>query len=345
MDRITTPLCETLGIDYPIVQAGMGRGTVELAAAVCDAGGLGTIGLPETQSSPRQMRDTLESNIDELTSRTAGNFAVNCYVMPPHKLPQERVDALTEFIDGVLVNKLSNPAAADQLKVLETSGGNPEPWIDDINEVKDETDLLHFHKVGSVEHAKKAESLGVDAITASGFEMGGHTHHPDDAVHSMVLIPEVVDAVDVPVLASGGFRDGRGLLAALSLGAEAVYMGTRFLLTQECDFHENYKEYLLESQEGDDTLEDGFIAPVRALESPGIEKLKAASERMDEDEFRDYKDDTTTRARNYGETDEGLIIAGQVATYIDDLPTVAELIESINREAIETHQAIGAGIV
>jgi NAD(P)H-dependent flavin oxidoreductase YrpB (nitropropane dioxygenase family) len=345
MDRLTTPLCDTLGIDYPIVQAGMGRGTVELAAAVCNAGGLGTIGLPETSSSPREMRDTLEHNLDELTSRTDGNFAVNCYVMPPHKLPQENVEALTEFIDGVLVNKLSNDDVSDQLKVLETSGGSPEPWIDDINSVKEQTDLLHFHKVGSVKHAKKAEELGVDGITASGFEMAGHTHHPDDAVHSMVLVPSVVDAVDVPVLASGGYRDGRGLLAALSLGAQGVYMGSRFVMTQECDFHENYKEALREAEEGDDTITDGFIAPLRAIESPGIEKLREAAEEMDEDEFRAYKDETTTRARNYGETDEGLIVGGQVSAYMEDMPTVEELIESINREAVEAHEAVGAGIV
>jgi len=131
-------------------------------------------------------------------------------------LPEERGEALPEFIKGVLVNKLSNDAVSDRVNVFETSGGSPEPWIEDIDAVTAETAFLHFHEVGSVEHARTAVELGVDGITASGFEMGGHTHHPDEAVHSMVLVPSFMDAVDVPVLARGvppRPRTARGALA------------------------------------------------------------------------------------------------------------------------------------
>lgn len=339
---LKTDLCETLEIEYPIIQAGMGRGTVNLAAAVANAGGLGTIGISETQASPQEVRDTLENNLEQLLEQTDGSFAMNVPVGSPGHSPDWYIDAVDAFIDGVLVNKLTNNDVANQLKLLETSGGSPERWIDDINEVKEETDLLHFQKVASVRHAEKAVELGVDGVTASGYEMGGHTHQPESAMHTFVLLPAVTEAVDVPVFASGGVRDGRSLIGALALGADAGYMGTRFIATQECDWHEDYKKYIVESTENDDTVIQGLIGPLRGLDTPGLADLEEAREEMDREEFIKYEDQKMTEARAYGDVEDGVVVAGQQSGYIDDMPTVDQLIEDIIGEAEETRRRLNS---
>jgi NAD(P)H-dependent flavin oxidoreductase YrpB (nitropropane dioxygenase family) len=339
MSTIQTDLCELLGIEYPIIQAAMGpSGTVELAASVSNAGGLGMVSIGSETAGEREARESFSNAFDFLTKNTDGNFGVNIPA-GSSKMPNNVEETLDAYLEETLVSKVTDDKVADQLKVLETSAGNPERWIDKINEVKEETDLLHFHKAASVKHAKKAEELGVDGITASGYEMGGHTHNEDDAAHTFVLLPAVTETVDVPVVASGGVRDGRGLLAALSLGAQGVYMGTRFIATQEADFNDEYKEYLIESGPGSDTIMDGVFGPARVLESPGIEQLNEVKDEMDIESFTDLKDKKLIIAQQ-GNIDEGIVIGGQVAGYIDDKPTVEELMNRIMDEAVTAYEQI-----
>lgn len=221
MRTIETELCEMLDVKYPIVQGALGPGgTVELAAAVSNAGGLGMVSIGSETAGKRNARETFQESFDYITRHTDRNFGVNIPVGSP-SMPDNVIETMDGYLEEVLVSKLTDNAVNEQLRVLETSAGNPEHWIDRINDVTADTNLLHFHKVASVEHAVKAAELGVDGITASGFEMGGHTHREENAAHTFVLLPAVTDAIDVPVLASGGVRDGRGLLAALAMGALA----------------------------------------------------------------------------------------------------------------------------
>lgn len=339
MGIVRTELCDLLGINHPIVQAGMGpSGTLELAVAVTEAGGLGMMSAGDETAGERQARANFEEFFDYMIENTDGNFGVNVPV-GSSKMTDNVQETLDAYIEQALVSNLTNDRVADQMVLLETSAGNPERWMDDIKEVKEETGLLHFHKVASVEHAKKAEELGVDGITASGYEMAGHTHQAEDATHTFVLVPAVADAVDIPVLASGGVRDGRGLLAALALGASGIYMGSRFIATQEADFHDEFKEYVIDAEPGADTIIDGQYGPLRVLNSPGIEQIEAAEGEMDAASLKSLKAEKFINAQQ-GNIDDGIVIASQAAGYIDDQPTVEELIQDIVDEAARVHSGM-----
>lgn len=313
-------------------------GTVELATAVSEAGGLGMMSIGSETAGEREARQAFADSFEYITSHTDRNFGVNIPVSSA-RLTSNVEETMDAYLEEVLVSKLTDDEVADQLTLLETAAGNPDRWIDKITDVTEETDLVHFHKVGSVKHAKRAEELGVDGLTVSGYEMGGHTHTADEAAHTFVLLPAVTEAVDVPVVASGGIRDGRGLLASLALGADAAYMGTRLMLTEEADFHDRYKEYVLDARPGEDTVMDGVFGPIRLLESPGIEKLGEEEDEMDAEEYADLKDRKMVMAQQ-GNVEDGLVISGQVGGYIDDKPSVDELIEGIIDEALEIYDSL-----
>lgn len=337
MTEFKTAITELFGIDYPIIQAAMGPvGTVELASAVSEAGGLGMISIGSEIVGEREARKTFQDSFDFIVNRTDRNFGVNIPAGSA-QMPENIVETLDAYLEEVLVSKLSNKRVSNQLKVLETSAGSPERWMEKINDVTSETDLVHFHKVASVKHAKKAESLGVDGITASGYEMGGHTHRPEDATHTFVLLPAVTEAVDLPVIASGGIKDGRGLLAALALGTEGAYMGTRFMLTEEADFHDDFKEYVLNAGPGSDTLVQSVYGPGRVIESPGVEQVNEVKDELNQREFMELADQKAIIAQQ-GNVEEGIIPGGQVAGYIDDKPTVEDLIQRTMREAAEAYE-------
>lgn len=342
MASIRTALTDLLDIEYPIVQAAMGPGgQPALAAAVSDAGGFGMLSSPGA-SSPRETRDAVNAFFDHVTSTTDKKFGINVLV-GTSEVTGERGQTAEAMIEEILVSKLTDDRVNEQLKVIETSAGSPEPYLEKINEVKDETDLLHFQKVANLRHAKKAESFGVDGITASGFEMGGHTHRQEDAAHTFVLIPAVVEAVDVPVVASGGVRTGRSLLGALALGADGVYMGSRFIATKEADMHDNYKEHVLQSEPGDDLTMDGTFGPLRVLESPGVEQIEAAKEELHPLEVEGLKGRKMINAMQ-GSIDDGLVVAGQVAGYIDDKPSVEELIDALVSEAVAAYEDLDISV-
>lgn len=226
-----TKLCDLLGIKYPIMQGGMQwLGKPKLAAAVSNAGGLGTI-----NASISKDRQDLVEMIRETRRLTSNPFALNISMLP-NLAAGDRTDEFMEV------------AVEERVPVLETCGRSPAPYVPAIHQAG----MKIIHKVASVKHAIKAQQAGVDAISMIGFEAGGHPGM--DYVGTFVLLPSIVDAVQVPVLAGGGICDGRSLLAALALGAQGVLMGTRFLACQECDIHDNFKQVILQAAETDTFL-------------------------------------------------------------------------------------------
>jgi len=227
-----TPLCQLLGINYPVIQAPMSWvATAELAAAVSEAGGLGTIGPNAGMTRQREARDVeaatrcFREQIRRTRTITSKPFAANIPVGWGKQ--REITDRLVEV------------AIQERLPIAVVSMGSSQPYTAKLKAVG----IKVIHAVGSVEHAKKAEMDGVDAVVCEGYEGGGHLGGEEST--TFVLVPQVVDAVKIPVIAGGGIVDGRGAAAAFALGAQAVYMGTRFLATIECAAHPAVKESII----------------------------------------------------------------------------------------------------
>jgi len=227
-----TRLCDLLGIDYPIIQAPMGWiAGAELVAAVSEAGGLGTLGpnagLPEPSRDPEVVAEGMRREIRRIKDLTKKPFAVNLPIGRRGKaIADRRVDVAIE--EGV--------------KVAVVSMGSPEEYTGRLKEAG----MVVIHVVANVKHAIKAEEAGVDAVVAQGHEAGGHSGL--EQIPTFVLVPQVADAVRVPVIAAGGIGDARGMVAALALGAEGVYIGTRFMATHECACHPRVKQAVLEAE-------------------------------------------------------------------------------------------------
>jgi enoyl-[acyl-carrier protein] reductase II len=200
-----------------------------------------------------------------------------------------------------------------------------------------------MHKVGSLKHARKAAESGVDVVISSGFEMGGHTHAR--AVHTMVLAPQVIEALDIPVVVSGGIADGRGLAAVLAMGGAAVAMGTRFIATQEHEWHDAYKQRIVDSKEWEDVVFPGVYAPIRGLANAGLAAMAEAQRTMPEDEFSAWKEEQIRRAQRDGDVENGILVAGQVAAAVHDIPPTAELIERmVDQARVLLGEAAAAGV-
>lgn len=318
---------ELVGVQYPIVQDGMGPSpTTFLAAAVSNAGALGTVSSPSVaNTSETFLRERLRAAIEHVAAATDSPFAVN---VPVGRIANGELMPVSRVcIDEAIKVKQDGGKAAEQLVALTTSAGFPGEFGGIIRR----SGLVHQHKVGSVRHALKAAENGVDVVIASGYEMGGHTHAR--GVHTMVLAPQVIDALDIPVIVSGGIADGRGLAAVLAMGGAAVAMGTRFIATAEHEWHQNYKQRIVDSPEWGDTIYPGIYAPVRGLLNKGLEGLVAAQESMPEDEFSSWKEEQMRRAQRDGDVDGGLLVAGQVAAAVHDIPLVAELVERMVAQA------------
>lgn len=335
MSRITPELCDLLGIRYPILQGGMGPfATPKLAAAVSNAGGLGTISSAGADIGPERARAAFETHIGTVSRQTDNNFAVNVPIGTA-ETPSHVTETVAAYLNTVFEVKRADDEVGDRLIAVITSAGNPARWNDEIAEAG----LLHVHKVANVKHAKKAESIGVDVVIASGYEMGGHTHVEEEAVHSFVLIPEVTDAVDVPVVASGGVKNGKHLLAALAMGAQGVSMGTRLMQTRESDFTDAWKEYVSEASEGSDTIVSGLLSPsLRVLETEGARELKAAGH-LERSDYLELEKEKLQLAIG-GDIEEGILPAGQIAGYIDDLPTVETLIRDVVDETLDRYDRL-----
>lgn len=340
MSALRTAFTELVGIEHPVVQEGMGPfKTARLAAAVSEAGGLGTVSMPGMTCDPADGSRRLREHIEETASLTRKPFAVN--------VPVGRADTgeilpvSAAYISAVIQARRSDSALERQLAVLTTSAGFPgefRPGIADAG-------LLHMHKVGSTRQALKAEEAGVDVVIAAGYEMGGHTHVVP--MHTFVLLPNVTEAVSVPVLLSGGARDGRTLAAALCLGASGVAMGTRFIASEEnVDWHPAAARRIVESGEGDDTIFPGVYSPARGLKSAGVDQLsKLLTEGATPEELLTYKDAALIRAEQEGDLETGILPAGQVASGIRDIVSVADFVPAMAARAAALLRDFASGTV
>lgn len=307
MSRLHTGLCDFLGIKYPILNAGMSLvAGPDLAAAVSNAGGLGMLGAAEL--SPGDLRDAIR----KIKSATDSPFGVNLLIALGEEVVKKQMEVILEEKVPVLVSGLGDPA----------------PWVP----------LLHKEgiKVGSmigkVKHATRIASGGADIIIAQGTEAGGHTGE----VGTLALIPQVVDAVEVPVVAAGGIGDGRGLVAALALGAQAVVMGTRFIPTRESAAHGNFKELLLRIKEDQTVVTRAYTGkPCRVVKNEYTERFKGR-----EHEIQPFPQQAFVSFREVGTMyvegrELGFAPAGQIAGIIDKIEPAGEVVRAVVREAEE----------
>ena len=303
-----TKITEALGIEYPIIQGGMmWISKAELVSAVSNAGGLGII-----TALSFDKPEKLAEEIDRCKKMTDKPFGVNITFLPT--LRPVNYDA---YID-VIIEK--------GIRIMETAGRNPEPYMKKLKDAG----IKVIHKCTSVRHAKKAEAIGCDFVSIDGFECAGHPG--EDDVTSLILIPRAVDELNIPVIASGGFGDARGFLAALSLGAEGVNMGTRFVATKEAPVHENIKKKLVEAKETDTILvERSLKNTLRALKNKHALKIKEMEENgATLEELAPLLSGLRgLKALQTGELDDALFACGQVVGLINDIPTVKEVIDSI----------------
>ncbi len=299
-----TPLCDLLGIKYPIIQGGMAWiATAELAAAVSNGGGLGIIG---AGNMPPEM---LRNEIIKARQLTDKPFGVNAYYMSPY---------VEEVIQVIIEEKVS---------VITTGAGNPGKHISALKEAG--TKVIPV--VASVALAKRLERLGVDALIAEGMECGGHIGE----ITTMALLPQVVDAVSIPVIGAGGIADGRGVVAALSLGAEGVQIGTRFVCASECTVHPNYKKAIIKAKErGTAVTGEGTSHRVRIIDNKLAKEIKKETLETDiETALQKWGGGSLRRAAREGDIDMGSVMAGQIAGMVSQEMSAAEMIQEMMTEA------------
>ena len=279
-----TRITELLGIEYPIIQGGMAWvAESHLAAAVSAAGGLGLIG---GANAPAEV---IRNYIREVKAVTDKPFGVNVMLMSPY------------------ADEVAKVIVEEGVKVVTTGAGNPEKYM----EMWKAAGIKVIPVVASVALAKRMERYGADAVVAEGTESGGHIGEAT----TMTLVPQVVDAVSIPVIAAGGIGDGRGIAAAFMLGAEAVQMGTRFLVAKECTVHQNYKDRVLKAKDIDSTVTGRTHGhPVRCLRNQMTrEYVKLENEGKSFEELEYLTLGTLRKAVQEGDVTNGTVMAGQIA--------------------------------
>lgn len=322
-------LQDMVGVQFPVMQDGMGpQPCTALAAAVSEAGGLGTLSSPSiVNTSETFLRENLRAVAEKVAASTDSPFGVN---VPVGRIASGELLPVSRLcIDEAIRIKRDGGKAGQQLTWLVTSAG----FAGELGAGIRESGLVHMHKVGSLTHARKAAASGVDVVIAAGYEMGGHTHV--QGVHTMVLAPQVIEALDIPVIVAGGICDGRGLAAVLTMGAAAAAMGTRFIATREHEWHENYKQRIVDAPEWDDVVFPGVYAPIRGLRNHAIELMEAQRGVLSPAEFIAWEEEQIRVSQREGDIHNGVLVAGQVSAAIHDLPSVAELIERIVTQADE----------
>ena len=304
---IRTPLCDLVGIEYPIVQGGMAWvGTAELTAAVSNAGGLGVIG--GGNAPPEKVAQEIRL-AKELTDKP---FGLNIPL------------AISEYADDIVALCIE-----EGVKIVVIGAWRPG---DHITRLK-EAGITVITVIASVALAKRLVRQGADVLIAEGMESGGHIGD----IATMPLVPQVVDVVDVPVVAAGGIADGRGLVAALALGAQGIQMGTRFICTTECTAHENYKRAIIKARDRS-TMTTGHSLghPVRALKNPMVHEFEELERRgITEAELIEFGTGKLRLAAIEGDMKNGSVMAGQIAGMVHDIIPTKELIERIVAEAEE----------
>lgn len=314
MTSLQTRFTEMFGVDHPIAQGGMQWvGRAELVSAVANAGALGFL-TALTQPSP----EDLLKEIERCRGMTDQPFGVNLTILPAIN-PPPYAEYRQAIVEG-------------GIKIVETAGYKPQEHVDELKK----HDVRVIHKCTAVRHALSAEKMGVDAISIDGFECAGHPG--EDDIPGLVLIPAAANVVKVPILASGGFGDARGLVAALALGADGINMGTRFCATEEAPIHRNFKEALVAGDERATNLifrtyrntarvaKNAISDKVIAIETEGKPFEEVASL---------VKGAKGREGLETGNTEHGIWTAGMVQGIIRDIPTVRELIERIVGEAVD----------
>lgn len=293
-------ICRMLNIKYPVFQGGMAwLGTAELAAAVSNAGGLGIIG------AGHMPPDVLRAEIQKAKAGTDKPFGVNIMLMSP------------------FVKEVMQVVVDERVAVVTTGAGNPGEYIPALKEIG--TKVIPV--VASVALAKRLVRTGVDAVIAEGMESGGHIGE----VTTMALVPQIIDAVDVPVIAAGGIGDSRGIAAAFAMGAKAVQMGSRFVLSKECIAHENYKNMVLKARDRS-TVVTGMATghPARVLQNK-LSRLYLDRERNGApvEELEKLGIGTLRMAAREGDVDMGSVMIGQISGMLKDIKSCEEIIQEL----------------
>jgi len=293
-------VCEILNIKYPIIQGGMAWvATSELAAAVSNAGGLGIIAAGNAPA------EVVKEEITKIKKMTDKPYGVNVMLLSP-------------FVDEVM-----EVIYSEKVPVITTGAGNPAKYIDKLKEIG--TKIIPV--VPSVALAKRMEKYGVDAIIAEGTEAGGHIGE----LTTMVLVPQVVDSVSIPVIAAGGIADARGMVASFALGAQGVQMGTRFVCSTECTAHDNYKKMLVEAKDRDAIVAGRSTGhPVRCLKNKLMKEMLQMEKEGASLEEMDKKGVGRLRiAVREGDVVGGSVMSGQIAGMVCDIKPCKEIIEEI----------------
>ncbi len=305
-----TRVCSLLNIDYPIMQGGMAWvADGILAAAVSNAGGLGIIGAGHAPP------EVVEKEIKKAMSLTDKPFGVNIMLLSP--FADEIVNLVVEY----------------KVKVVTTGAGSPGKYMDKLKTV-----AKIIPVVASVALAKRMQQIGADAVVAEGLESGGHIGE----ISTMALVPQVADAVDIPVIAAGGIADGRGFLAALALGAEGVQMGTRFILSEECTVHPNYKQALLKAKDRD-TVVTGLSTghPTRVVKNRLAREFALKEKQgVSAEELEELGSGKLYAAAREGDVVGGSVMAGQICGLIKDIKPVGKVIKDIIEEARMISQSL-----
>lgn len=305
---LKTKITEKFGLEYPIFQGGMAWvATAELAAAVSNAGALGVIG------AGSMTPEILDQEIQKAKSLTSKPFGVNLMLLLPH---------IEELVEVVIQNRVA---------VVTTGAGNPGPYIDRLKGAG----IKVVPVVPSVALAKRVERYGVDAIIAEGNEAGGHI----GPLTTMVLIPQVVREVSLPVIAAGGIATGNGMAAALSLGAEGVQMGTRFICASECTAHPAYKEAILKAKDRSTVITGQAIGiPVRVLKNKLTQLYEVWEKeylegKRTKEEIEELGVGMLRKAVREGDVENGSVMSGAIAGLVDDIKPAREIIEEVVTQA------------
>ncbi len=311
---LKTRFTELFGVAHPIVQGGMQWvGCAELVSAVANAGALGFL-TALTQPTP----EALEKEIARTRSMTDKPFGVNLTILPT--------------INPVPYDEYRRVVIEAGIKIVETAGNNPAPHLPAFKEAG----IKVIHKCTSVRHAVKAQSIGVDAVSIDGFECAGHPG--EDDVPGLILIPAAADKIGIPMIASGGFGDARGLVAALALGADCINMGTRFMATKEAPIHQKIKEAIVANDERSTNLIFRTLHNTARVAKNAVSDEVVAIEKRGAT-FEDVKSlvagQRGRRAIETGDVDGGVWSAGMIQGLIHDIPSCEELVTRIVREAEE----------
>jgi enoyl-[acyl-carrier protein] reductase II len=308
---IRSRVTELLGIEYPIIQGGMAwTATWELASAVSNAGGFGVIGAGHMPT------DVLREQIRRAKAATDKPFGVNLMLMTPH------IDDIVEMV------------LAEGVHAVTTGAGNPGKYMGALQA----KGIKVLPIAPSIPLAKRLEAAGADAIIGEGMEAGGHIGE----LTTMVLVPQLVDAVDVPVIAAGGIADGRGLVAALALGAEAVQIGTRFMCATECTVHPSVKERVLKSRDRD-TVVTGYSTghPVRVLKNRLSRQIEALDKQNDAEGIEALGTGKLALCMTEGDVDLGSLMAGQCSAMVDKVQPAAVIVNEIMADAEALLRSMG----